>query len=591
MLLLAVLFGMLWALANGRWCEQTETIHVEEEVTPRREDLVPCASLYHYTRLGWRLDLPRSGHEGLSGPPAPGLCRIYKPPETRPATWNRTVRACCPGWGGAQCTDALMEDSPGGHCFATWQCQPLGGSANTSTENLEECCARPWGHSWWDSGSQLCLSCSSQHFPGNASSAVLLQPLPGAVGQLWSQRQRPSATCATWSGFHYRTFDGRHYHFLGHCTYLLAGAADSTWAVHLRPRDHCPQPGHCQLVLVIMGSEEVQIQGRDVSVKGQLIPDGEPQMLHDDFSEPGGGLAMLAATFGNSWKLPSSEPGCLDAVEVDQGCEGPLKGTEAGMDAGQLRAEAQDVCHQLLESPFWQCHAQVSPDEYHEACLFAYCAGAALGHQEGRQEAVCATFANYAQACARRRIHVLWRKPGFCERLCPGGQLYSDCVSSCAPSCSAVGQEEEGSCREECVSGCECPPGLFWDGTLCVPASRCPCYHRRQRYAPGDTVHQLCNPCVCQDGHWHCAQALCPAECAVGGDGHYLTFDGRSFFFRGHPGCHYSLVQDYVKGQLLIVLEHGDCDSGSCLHALSVSLGDTHIQLRDSGSLRSTFSG
>lgn len=59
---------------------------------------------------------------------------------------------------------------------------------------------------------------------------------PGrGVAQLWSQRQRPSATCATWSGFHYRTFDGRHYHFLGRRTYLLAGAADSTWAVHLSP--------------------------------------------------------------------------------------------------------------------------------------------------------------------------------------------------------------------------------------------------------------------------------------------------------------------------------------------------------------------
>lgn len=43
------------------------------------------------------------------------------------------------------------------------------------------------------------------------------------------------------------------------------------------------------------------------------------------------------------------------------------------------------------------------------------------------------------------------------------------------------------------------------------------------------------------------------------------------------------LPQD-LKGQLLIVLEHGACDTGSCLHAVSVSLGDTHIQLRDSGS-------
>lgn len=36
-----------------------------------------------------------------------------------------------------------------------------------------------------------------------------------------------------------------------------------------------------------------------------------------------------------------------------------MRGTEAGMEAGQLEAEAQDVCHQLLESPFRECHAQV----------------------------------------------------------------------------------------------------------------------------------------------------------------------------------------------------------------------------------------
>lgn len=35
------------------WCEQMETILVEEEVTPHQEDLVPCTSLYHYLRLGW----------------------------------------------------------------------------------------------------------------------------------------------------------------------------------------------------------------------------------------------------------------------------------------------------------------------------------------------------------------------------------------------------------------------------------------------------------------------------------------------------------------------------------------------------------
>lgn len=81
--------------------------------------------------------------------------------------------------------------------------------------------------------------------------------------------------------------------------------------------------------------------------------------------------------------------------------------------------------------------------------------------------------------------------------------MYVDCASACPPSCSAVGEGAEGSCREGCVSGCECPPGLFWDGALCVPASRCPCYHRRQRYAPGDVVRQLCNP-------WWVRRPCCP---------------------------------------------------------------------------------
>lgn len=29
----------------------------------------------------------------------------------------------------------------------------------------------------------------------------------------------------------------------------------------------------------------------------------------------------------------------------------------------------------------------------------------------------------------------------------------------------------------------------------------------------------------------------------MGGDGHYVTFDGRSFAFRGLAGCRFSLVQ------------------------------------------------
>ncbi|KAM9077004.1 LOW QUALITY PROTEIN: SCO-spondin-like [Megaptera novaeangliae] len=452
-----------------QWCKRTETILVEEEVTPRQEDLVPCTSLHHYQRRGWRLDLTWSGRARP--------CPIYKPLETRPAAWNRTVRACCPGWGGGtHCILALAEASLEGHCFATWLCQPRAGSANASVGSLEACCAWSWGHSWRDGCSQPCHSWSSHKLPGGSTDPSL--------------RERHSP--------------GRH-----------------------------------------------------------LLPRGAVRIF---------------------FKL-------------------------------------------------------VPPAEYHEACPFAYCAAAPAGSgREERLEAACPTLASYAQDCARR-IHVRWRKPGFCERLCLGGRLCSDCASACPPSCSAVGEGGEGSCGEGCVSGCERPPGLFWDGALCVPAARWPCYHRRRRYDTGDTVRRLRSPrwvrgprwpfrwgwrlpgplsrslplhplhstphprpppppwgrsgarppvprahSVGQDGRWLCAQAPCPAEGVLGGDGHYLTFDGRSFSFRGRAGRRFSLVQDFVKRQLLTVLEHGDCNAGSCLHATSVSLGGTHVQLRDSGS-------
>ncbi|XP_012589306.1 PREDICTED: SCO-spondin [Condylura cristata] len=551
MLLPALLLG-LGCLAHGRWCERTETVLVEEEVSPRREDLVPCASLYHYRRQGWRLAPARSA-------PA-GLCPIYKPPETRPAARNQTAWACCPGWGGTDCALALADASPQGHCFATWQCQPGAGPTEAPAGSLQDCCARPWARSWRDGHSGLCLRCARQRGPGDAPSPAPLRPLAGAVAHLWSQHQRPSATCAAWSGFHYRTFDGHHFRFLGRCSYLLAGAADSSWAVHLTPRGHCPRPGHCQLARVMMGPEEVLIQGGAVSVNGQLVREGESRLLpglslqwqgdwlvlsgglgvvvrldrstsvsvsvdselqgqtqglcglyngrpEDDFLEPGGGLAELAAAFGDSWRLPDSEPGCLEAVEAAQSCEEPPRVTEAELEAGGLQTEAQDVCRPLLHGPFRECHAQVPPAAYHEACLFAYCAGAsASGGPEARRDSVCATLTHYALACAQRHTPVRWRKPGFC-----GG--------------------------------------------------------------------------VCREGRWLCAQAPCPAECALGGDGHYLTFDGRSFSFRGRAGCRYSLVQDPSQGQLLVALEHGACDSGSCLRAVSVSLGDTHILLRDSGAV------
>lgn len=41
------------------------------------------------------------------------------------------------------------------------------------------------------------------------------------------------------------------------------------------------------------------------------------------------------------------------------GLRGAPEGTEVGVEAGQRRAEAQDVRHELLDGLFGECHAQV----------------------------------------------------------------------------------------------------------------------------------------------------------------------------------------------------------------------------------------
>lgn len=55
-----------------------------------------------------------------------------------------------------------------------------------------------------------------------------------------------SATCMSWGGAHYRTFDRKHFHFQGSCTYLLASSTDGTWAVYISTV--CDGKGDCSKV-------------------------------------------------------------------------------------------------------------------------------------------------------------------------------------------------------------------------------------------------------------------------------------------------------------------------------------------------------
>ncbi|KAM8967216.1 LOW QUALITY PROTEIN: SCO-spondin-like [Pelodytes ibericus] len=634
-----ILLLSLWVeltFSFGRWCERTVQVTEEEVISPRREQVVPCSQVFQYNMEGWQLDQEsmRREYGGDSGiaryyseQGASAMCSVYKPEDTRPTMWNRTVKACCDGWSGDHCTEGQGFL---GRCFSSWNCQDILTPQNASLMSMDECCAHPWGHSWKNTTSEYCFSCSYVAPTDVLPSPLLMKPYFSATLVGVSQHQkRLFATCVTWAGFHYRTFDGKHFHFHGACAYILASSSDGTWAIHIS-EESCAGGGLCPKELrILLGLDQVLVKRGSVSVNGVIVPEGKPLLQNgisllwlgefvfiesglgvrvksdrgtnvyvtvtsdlqgkttglcgvynenpeDDFTQVGGNVSPHAAGFGNSWRIrgTNTERLCDEAAETGHSCE--LPGREA------VRMEAQTVCEKLLSAPFSQCHHKVDPSGYYDTCLYSYCQDP--GSKSNRTESVCQSFTSYARECAQQKIILDWRKKGFCEKSCLSDKQYSDCVSTCPASCAAVGSYEDGQCRDECVSGCECPAGLYLEDGVCVKEKDCPCYHRRQKYLPGETIKQRCNQCLCRGGRWRCSQEKCAAECSVVGDSRYITFDGLRYSFRG--SCDYILVQDYKDGKLLITGENEVCGSEgsvSCLRAISITAYKTTVRLRDTG--------
>ncbi|XP_049569370.1 mucin-2 [Orcinus orca] len=192
--------------------------------------------------------------------------------------------------------------------------------------------------------------------------------------------------------------------------------------------------------------------------------------------------------------------------------------------------------------------------------------------------------------CQNGRLHCLQVKQPY--QRCPAPKIHVDCNNRTAlatrnprpVSCQTLAA---GYYQMECISGCVCPEGLIDDGRGgCVVEEACPCVHNKDLYSPGDKIRVDCNACTCQKGRWACTQSVCHGTCAIYGNSHYITFDGKYYDFDGR--CSYVAVQDYCGqnsslGSFSVITENVPCGTTgvTCSKAIKIFLGRTELKLED----------
>ncbi|XP_025063680.1 mucin-5AC-like [Alligator sinensis] len=193
--------------------------------------------------------------------------------------------------------------------------------------------------------------------------------------------------------------------------------------------------------------------------------------------------------------------------------------------------------------------------------------------------------------CAKGVLNCIGTKSP--EPVCTSPMVYFDCKNITAGTTGAVCQK---SCQTldmhcystQCVSGCMCPSGLVSDGKGdCITQEECPCVHNEAMYKPGEQIKVGCNTCECKNRMWSCTQHQCLGTCAVYGDGHYITFDGKRFSFNGN--CEYTLVQDHcsndgtANGTFRVITENIPCGTTgtTCSKSIKVFLGNYELILNE----------
>ncbi|XP_027855893.1 kielin/chordin-like protein [Xiphophorus couchianus] len=370
----------------------------------------------------------------------------------------------------------------------------------------------------------MCVSgdvhCRSERCPPLTCAA---DEMPAVIPGLCCPHCLPRpATCIAFGDPHYRTFDGRMFHFQGTCTYILTkDCKDEDFSVHVTNDDRGRKG--------VSWTKEVTVFIRDVAV--QLLQEfvvkvneevvtlpflREPYIFierqantvllntniglkvlwsprsHLEVSVPGsykestcglcgnfnkypqddlqmstGKLTTSESDFGNSWRMTNGKhslSSCRPGEDVD-----PCK--SAGY---QARKGANTRCKVLRSTVFKPCHRVVPPEPWYAACVYDLCACGA-----NTDECLCDALEAYASQCREAGVILQWRSTSLCAVGCPveRGFVFDECGPPCPVTCFNADVPLgviESHCFKPCVPGCQCPAGLVLHNNYCIQPEKCP---------------------------------------------------------------------------------------------------------------------
>ncbi|XP_042197503.1 otogelin [Callorhinchus milii] len=421
--------------------------------------------------------------------------------------------------------------------------------------------------------------------------------------------------CRTWGQYNYETFDGLYYYYPGNCTYTLVREcqqSEHSFLIQIHNDPACKSSSYsCQRSVslyfpyegeillqnyqVIHDGQSVQLPFERGNVKFEKIAgyilatqhrefslawDGTSGVyikmtpeyagrtcglcgnfngdMQDDLYTSYGILTDKIAIFGNSWmeNSPGQKSCHITPINYSPPCSEQNP---------QIIKNLRNICAILLGDPFTRCHHYVSPYPFVASCLNDLC-------MFGADDAtLCGVLTEYARSCAQadHPLHE-WRKLfSHCVMTCEGEFVFRECIDCCPASC-----EHEKVCIDsefQCLDGCYCPEGYIYENGSCVRPTECSCVLHGQLFAPGSTVQEVCNSCICIGGTWNCTDHICPAECSVTGDIHFMTFDKRAYTFQAT--CQYILAKSRHSGKFAISLQDTHCGTnldGACIRSVSL---------------------